>query len=83
MTSKVKIEFCSLEAYYNNASLIYLVKYWHSLPVSFKQKKVKTNFGKFVNPYQHRSNGGIPIFSQERILERAKKVIIIRCSDPV
>lgn len=51
--------------------------------LSFKQKKVKTNFGKFVNPYQHRSNGGIPIFSQERILERAKKVIIIRCSDPV
>ncbi|KAJ7370498.1 hypothetical protein OS493_032064 [Desmophyllum pertusum] len=37
------------------------------------QKKVKTNFGKFVNPYVHRSNGGIPIFSQERIQERAKK----------
>ena len=51
--------------------------------VSFKQKKVKTNFGKFVNPYQHRSNGGIPIFSQERILERAKKVISFRCTDLV
>jgi len=40
---------------------------------SNKEKKVKTNFGKFVNPYIHRSNGGIPIFSQERIQERAKK----------
>jgi hypothetical protein len=29
---------------------------------------------KFVNPYANRSNGGIPMFSQERIEERAKKV---------
>lgn len=40
---------------------------------SSKQKRVKTSFGKFVNPYTNRSNGGIPIFSQERIQERAKK----------
>lgn len=40
---------------------------------SIKEKKTKTNHGKFVNPYVHRTNGGIPIFSQERIQERAKK----------
>ncbi|XP_022809843.1 cytosolic carboxypeptidase 3-like [Stylophora pistillata] len=40
---------------------------------SIKEKKTKTNQGKFVNPYVHRTNGGIPIFSQERIQERAKK----------
>ena len=44
--------------------------------VSLKQRKVKTSFGKFVNPYTNRSNGGIPIFSQERIQERAKKVVM-------
>ena len=27
-----------------------------------------------MNPYVHRTNGGIPIFSQERIKNRAKKV---------
>ena len=46
-----------------------------SLVVVFpQQKKVKMNVNKFVNPYNSRSNGGIPIFSQERILERARKV---------
>lgn len=29
---------------------------------------------RFVNRYAHRSNGGIPIFSEERLKERAKKV---------
>ncbi|XP_015750259.1 PREDICTED: cytosolic carboxypeptidase 3-like [Acropora digitifera] len=43
---------------------------------SSKGRKVKTSFGKFVNPYTNRSNGGIPIYSQERIQERAKKVVM-------
>lgn len=29
---------------------------------------------RFVNRYAHRSNGGIPMFSEERLKERAEKV---------
>lgn len=29
----------------------------------------------WANPYQNRSNGGIPCFSEERSLERAAKVL--------
>ena len=29
---------------------------------------------RFVNKYANRSNGGIPIFSEERLKERAEKV---------
>ena len=29
---------------------------------------------KFVSKYQHRSNGGIPIYSEERLMERREKV---------
>ncbi|XP_031548835.1 cytosolic carboxypeptidase 2-like isoform X2 [Actinia tenebrosa] len=36
-------------------------------------KKVRTSFGKFINPYTNRFNNGIPTYSEERILERAKK----------
>lgn len=34
------------------------------------------NYPNFVNKYLNRSNGGIPCFSEERLLERAAKVVI-------
>ncbi len=37
-------------------------------------KKFVKNHPGFVNKYSSRSNGGIPCFSQERLLERAAKV---------
>ncbi|XP_048590295.1 uncharacterized protein LOC5514750 isoform X2 [Nematostella vectensis] len=37
------------------------------------EKKIKTNFGKFVNPYANRFNNGIPTYSEERSLERARR----------
>ena len=33
------------------------------------------NFPGFVNKYEGRSNGGIPCFSEERLNERAAKVL--------
>lgn len=44
----------------------------HSLTHSFKYKLPPSQ--KFVNKYQDRSNGGIPIFSEERLKERRDKV---------
>ena len=41
------------------------------------KKYVKTftkNHPGFVNKYEGRSNGGIPCFSEERLIERAAKV---------
>lgn len=38
------------------------------------QKRVRLNQSTFVNPYTTRFNKGIPIYSQERIEERTKKV---------
>ncbi|KAK3697746.1 hypothetical protein QZH41_010295, partial [Actinostola sp. cb2023] len=38
-----------------------------------EERKVKTSFTKFVNPYTNRFNNGIPVYSQERMLERARK----------
>ena len=37
-------------------------------------KKFAKNYPGFVNKYNNRSNGGIPCFSEERLLERATKV---------
>jgi hypothetical protein len=31
---------------------------------------------KFVSKYQHRSNGGIPVYSEERLKERNEKVVL-------
>ena len=39
-----------------------------------QQTNGKQQTWKFVNRYAHRSNGGIPIFSEERLQERARKV---------
>ncbi|KAK3735677.1 hypothetical protein QZH41_011997 [Actinostola sp. cb2023] len=41
--------------------------------VETTMRKVKTSFTKFVNPYTNRFNNGIPVYSQERMLERARK----------
>ena len=46
---------------------------------SSEMKKMVKTFVKqnpsFVNKYAKRSNGGIPCFSEERLLERAAKVV--------
>ena len=39
-----------------------------------QQTNGKQQTWKFVNRYANRSNGGIPIFSEERLQERARKV---------
>ena len=39
-----------------------------------QQTNGKQQTWRFVNRYAHRSSGGIPIFSEERLKERAKKV---------
>ena len=40
----------------------------------FQHKRVRLNQNTFVNPYTTRFNNGIPMYSQERIEERTKKV---------
>lgn len=37
---------------------------------------------KFVNHYANRSNGGIPMFAEERLKARAEKVLILCCVSP-
>lgn len=39
-----------------------------------QQTSGKQQTWKFVNRYAHRSNGGIPMFSEERLQERTRKV---------
>ena len=44
---------------------------------AFLQKRVKLNQNTFVNPYTSRFNNGIPIYSQERMEERSRKVCVL------
>ena len=47
-----------------------------SAPPRMQGGERRTALGwKFINKYKGRSNGGIPIFSEERLKERAEKVI--------
>ena len=50
--------------------------------VNNEMNKFVKNFVKqnptFVNKYANRSNGGIPCFSEERLLERAAKVCFVQ-----
>ena len=32
---------------------------------------------RFINKYTHRSNGGIPMFAEERLKERSEKVVVV------
>lgn len=59
----------------------YCPKTIHSAPSKLSESSSKSTLPsgwKFVNKYQNRSNGGIPIYSEERLQERKEKVRRLR-----